>query len=432
MTCEQFVGWRIRETPNEIAAAVRSSWLAATVAFVVAASLRLVPETVLPSLGLGWFGATVGLSPLLRRLAKRPKESLVDVQIDADGIRVGTSLVMARRRMRSGAMHTDMNGRIRVVFHSGGVSAAVGQAPLLTFFATDTADAWAMLAAARIDGEQQIFRATFVRPLAGWQAICAFLIGSGFFACFAMISRALVRFADHPGAVPVPFLLASVVAFGSYAMLARTSVSVGTDGVEICRTLRKRFVPLDEISEVRVLPDAVVLALASGETLPLVHRLPLEPVRFDVSDIGIGRALLGDRIVEAVRVHRARRSQGSRVSVLGHNSLSIDDWLASMSAVGLAAIDYRTVATPVEELQRVVCDATAANDVRIGAALALRVAQATDGRVQICIAAETTASSELRRVLLGIATASDEADVRRHLSAQYALHEPALSTRRSG
>jgi hypothetical protein len=415
--CGQFAGRRIRETPNDVAAAVRSAWLAATIAFVTTVFLGLVPESVVRSWGLGWLGASVGLSPLLRRLAKRSRESPVDVQIDADGIRIGTRLVMARRRMRSGAMHMDVDGRIRVVFQSGGVSAVFGAAPLVAFFATDTADAYAMLAAARIDAERQIFRATFLRPGVWWQAICALIIGSGLFACFTMTSSVWVGFADRPAAVLAPFWLASVVAFGTYVLIARTTVSVGTDGVEVCRALRKRFLPLDQIRDVIVLPNAIELALTSGQTVSLVRGIPMEPVRFDVSDIGIGRALLGDRIVEAVRLHRARRCQGSAVSMLGRNSRSIDEWLASVSAVGLAAIDYRTVAMPVKELQRVVLDGTAASDVRIGAALALRVAPGADGCAQIRIAAETTASTELRRVLLGVATGTDEADVRRHLSS---------------
>jgi hypothetical protein len=354
----------------------------------------------------------------MKRFAKRAKRSSVDVQIDDDGIRVDNKLVARRQQIRSGAMHAVTDSEIRVVFqYRRSLGHSFGKANLIAFIATDAAHARAMLAAAGVDAERRVFSATFLRPQAAWQVVLALFVYAALSACFGTASWRLLGFIDNPAVGVVPVLLAGLISFGVYALIARTTVNVGTDGIEIRRAFRKRFLELDEIREVRVEPKALRIVLASGEIVSLARAAPVEPVgQLAAADIGMERALLGDRIVDAVRAHKARRLDGAGVAALGRDARSADEWLASLRALGMGATDYRTGLLPVEELRRVVGDTTAASDVRVGAAVALRVAEGAIGVERIRVAADTTAAPELRGVLKDIADETDEDNLLRHLS----------------
>jgi hypothetical protein len=82
----------------------------------------------------------------------------------------------------------------------------------------------------------------------------------------------------------------------------------------------------------------------------------------------------------------------------------------------MGTTDHRTGVVPVEELRRVVGDTTAASDVRVGAAVPLRVAEGARGGERIRVAADATAAPELCAVLEAIADEPDEDQLHRHLS----------------
>ena len=114
--------------------------------------------------------------------------------------------------------------------------------------------------------------------------------------------------------------------------------------------------------------------------------------------------------------HQARRLGSAAVTALGRGARSADEWLSSLRGLGKGATDYRTGVLPVEELRRVVGDPAAASDVRVGAAVALRVAEGASGVERIRVAADATAAPELRGVLEDIAAETDEDNLRRHLA----------------
>jgi hypothetical protein len=66
-------------------------------------------------------------------------------------------------------------------------------------------------------------------------------------------------------------------------------------------------------------------------------------------------------------------------------------------------------------VRRVVTDTTAAHDVRVGAAVALRIADRDSAAERIRIAADATAAPELRALLKDIAEADDDDALHRHL-----------------
>jgi hypothetical protein len=197
--------------------------------------------------------------------------------------------------------------------------------------------------------------------------------------------------------------------------MAWTTVTVGTDGIEIRRAARRRFIRLDEIRDIQITPKALRVIMVSGETIALLPGAPIEPVgQFGATDVGLSRGLLGERILEAVRNYRKAHSGTAAVDLCrGHRSAA--EWLASLRAVGLGAGDYRSRVVPVEELQRLLADATAATDVRVGAAVALRIVQGGAGAEGIRIAAESTAAPSLRDALREIADETDEKRLAEHL-----------------
>lgn len=171
-----------------------------------------------------------------------------------------------------------------------------------------------MLAAAGVDGERQVFRTTSLRPQAAWQVVAALVVYCTLAACGATIFSRLIEAADNPALLSAPIVLAGLTAFGVYALMARTTVSVGTDGIEIRRAFRTRFVRLDELRDVNVDAKALRIALANGELISLVHGAPVEPIgHFGRSDVDMDRALIGNRIVDVVRAHKARGVNGAGV-----------------------------------------------------------------------------------------------------------------------
>lgn len=416
---ERFEGRLIGERQNQVTIALSIAWFAITIPITPVFYLQLLSQHVLAGVGVGWFVASFALVALMSRFAKKPRRSTVDVQIDEEGIHVDGKRVVQRRHIRSGAMHTGADGAIRVVFRRS-FAGAFGGVPVLALFATDAAQARAMLAAAGVDAERQVFRASFLRPQGAWQVVLATVLYAALSACFFAISWRIFGFVDNPALAVIPVLIGGLLAYGLYALMVHTTVSVGTDGIEIRRAFRKRFLQLDQIRDVKVEPKALRIVLASGEIISLAGAVPVERGhiggQLGLSAIEMERALLGERIVDAVRTHKLGRPDGAGVVALGRDSRSAGEWLASLRAVGMCATDYRTNAMPLDELRRVVSDATAASDVRVGAAVALRVAEGGVGVERIRIAAETTAAPELRGVLKDIADEADEDNLQRHLS----------------
>jgi len=414
-----FDGRLDRLTRNPISGILLIAWGALSMSLVAVLGLVRFEQMAVPTaLGLGWFALSLALSPLMRHLARKPRRSSVRVQIDRDGIRVDDERVVRRRHIRSGATYTAPDGTIRVVLrHRRTIgSTFFKENPALVFFAADASEANALLAAAGVDADRQVFRTTFLRPHARWQVVVPFLI---YFLLSWSLFESLSRW---PGPFEVPLVvmfpvLPPALAVGLYVLTARLSVTIGTDGVELRRPLRRRFIQLDEIRDVTIGPQALTITLASGEDVSLAHSVPFgEPVgSFDASDVGMERALLGARIADALRNHKRRHPSGNALLALARLSRSPDRWLASLRAIGLGASDYRTSVVGVEELRHLVADSTAATDVRIGAAVALRVAEGEAGVERIRVAAETTAAPELRDVLTDIADEADDTNLRRHL-----------------
>ncbi|HEY8073053.1 MAG TPA: PH domain-containing protein, partial [Labilithrix sp.] len=217
-------------------------------------------------------------------------------------------------------------------------------------------------------------------------------------------------FVDNPVLGTLPVIAAGAFATGLFRIFARTTVSVGTDGIEIRRLLRTRFIPLDDVRDVRADAKALHVSLVNGETLSLAGAAPIEPVgNFGASDIGMERGLLGDRIVEALRAQTARRADAAAaIAVLTRDARTSREWLDGLRALAAGASDYRTNVVRLEDLQRVIADPAADADVRVGAAVALRIVEGSAATERIRVAATATAAPDLRGALEAIADSTDD------------------------
>jgi hypothetical protein len=420
---EAFEGQVVHETPNRIASAIRYAWLGVTTALipVYAFGFQHLPESVLLPISVAWLPLSFVMIPVMRHFAKTPERRSAKVRIDDKGIHIDEKVIVHRRHLRSGATHTATNGDVRVVLrHRHNVASSFGVTPVVVFIADHGVQADAMLAAAGVDLERQAFRATFLRPQAVWQV----LLGVAIYVALSMAAfKVFWRFFSfnfdtfNPILATTPVLVAGAIAFAVYALIARTVVTVGNDGIEVRRMFRKTFVGLDEIREVRAEKKALIITRTTGERISLAHAAPIiEPVgNFGASDIAMERGLLADRIADALRSHKRRSQSGSALVALGRAERSPDEWFASLRAIGAGASDYRTRVIPVEELRRVVTDTTATSDVRVGAAIALRVADQAGAAERIRIAADATAAPDLRTLLKDIADAGDDDQVHRQL-----------------
>jgi hypothetical protein len=418
---EPFEGRLVRETPNRVATAIRSTWLGVTWVLIPVYGLGFghLPLEVLAAIGVGWIPLTVAMIPIMRHFAKKPERRSVNVRIDDDGIHVDDKLLVRRRRIRSGGTYVAKDGGARVVFQPRCTLASffTNPTPPVVFFADHLVQAEHLLAAAGVDIERQVFRATFLRPHAAWPVVMALFVYVGLSDAIFKTCRSLFELGSNPMLAMIPVLIAGAIAFGLYALAARTTVTVGNDGVEVRRALRRRFVRLDEIRHVKAESNVLAITLVTGERLAIAHASPIgEPVgNFGASDIDMERGLLADRIADALRIHKRRMNRHGAVLALGRASRSPGEWWAALQAIGMGASDYRTTDLPVEALHRVVTDTTAPSDVRVGAAIALRVSGRSEGAERIRIAADATAAPELRRLLNDIAEERD-GDLQRHLA----------------
>ncbi len=412
---ERFEGRVVHETPHRIPAAIRNTYVGVGAVLVLLELGGLYLRVVLP-ISVAWLSAWIVIIVLIRRFAKTPKRRSVHLRIDDEDIYADDEVILRRRHLLSGARYVVANGDVRVVFRRRSLVPRLGGESVVVFIADHAVQADAILAAAGADVERQAFRAAFLRPHALWQAVLGLAIYVGLRVASEVLWR-IVDFPWNPVLAATPVLVAGAVAFGVYALVARIVITVGNDGIEIRRNLRKTFVRMDEIRDVKAEKNVLIITRTNGERISLARGAPIvEPIGdFGTADIAMERGLLADRIADAMRLHRRRSQGGGALVALGRAGRSRDEWFASLRAIGAGAIDYRTNVVPVEELRRVVTDTAAASDVRIGAAVALRVGDAAGAAERIRVASDATAAPELRMLLKDIADADDDEQIQRHL-----------------
>ena len=200
----------------------------------------------------------------------------------------------------------------------------------------------------------------------------------------------------------VPLALVAACAGTLGVWLGRPSVTIGVDGIRIKGALGARFVPFCEVESVgwSVPPGqgrggGVIRVVARNRTIELpLYGAPHARVQS-----------LRHRIEQAAERHAGGRAR--KVLSLGRAGRTVEAWRTEVKRVASADAGFRDAALGPADFERILADASAPADERIGAALALRVAAPEAAPSAIRVAMQTSADEALRG---GLAATLDDDD----------------------
>lgn len=180
-------------------------------------------------------------------------------------------------------------------------------------------------------------------------------------------------------------------------------ITVGLDGIVVAWPLlrRRRFVPYARIRDVRSSEEAVVFELVDGKSYEVATSTAKGGVASDEH-----RALL-ERIADAREAY-AKAERAESLGLLARAGRPTSAWVRELKALSEASgAQYRSASLPTETLVRIAIDPKETEEMRMGAALALRGAPDAEARAQLREAALASASP---RVRVALSVASEELD----------------------
>jgi hypothetical protein len=246
------------------------------------------------------------------------------------------------------------------------------------------------------------------------------LVGSGVGLWFA-VAAILRRGAPDSGlwVFAAIFAASLLAAFKVLQAMVPPLATVGVDGIEVRGFGSRRFIPLDDVSRVDSSDRGVTLRLRSGPDLTLTTFR-------NTSDGRQGhpatRAALLRRIEQALAARRASQSQVARAAALERHGKSFARWRVELASLTKQDADYRRSAGLArDDLERILEDASAPVEHRVGAAVALTAAGDGDVRRRVRIAAAACADQSLRAALE--AAAEQELDEDKLERALRRVHE---------
>jgi hypothetical protein len=177
-----------------------------------------------------------------------------------------------------------------------------------------------------------------------------------------------------------------------------TRVAVGSDGVLVSWFWRRRFLRYAEVRAVRPYgsgsEQGVGIWSGNGEVVKLPIKAQLTQELNDQQT-----ELVTQRIQQAISGHAQRRS-GALPRLPEPGDRPAVEWIRALRAAGSGAnADHRTAPLAPEELFRVVEDPGAEPLARASAAVAVGGGLGAEGRSRLRVAAQATASPEVRRLL---------------------------------
>lgn len=219
-----------------------------------------------------------------------------------------------------------------------------------------------------------------------------------------------------------PWLACMVGTFLLWQRLARPpSIEVGSDGVTLARALGERFIAYANISDVWAHGKQVFLRDHSGKVTGASGGLAAKGREH-------GSHASPTALAAVHRIEHARRaSEGASVvaqlaSKLDRAGRPVDIWRKEIANVLGSSAAYRSASLGSEDVEKILADAAAPPDRRIGAAFALKDAGVPGAPERIRIAAALTANEELRTALERVA----EHDAEREAEAE-AITEAVLA-----
>jgi hypothetical protein len=199
----------------------------------------------------------------------------------------------------------------------------------------------------------------------------------------------------------VPALSVLFVAAGALAIRATrpADVVVGADGVTLRRALRKpRFIHFQDIAGVSTpSPMALRIELTNGRT-ELIGSDALAPENL---------AALALRLREALASRAKGAMAAPKLELLARGGRDVARWIRDLKRASTTT-DYRSVPLSSDDLAHVLESPDAEPEQRIGAAVALRVADGDSAPQRIRVAAELCANDEVRGALEALAEGEAE------------------------
>lgn len=310
---------------------------------------------------IGAFGAVLGVATRLS--VHRAFVEGATLLVDGEGVR--------RRRWRN-LRHRSRATRGIIVVDASDAELSLDVAP---------ADAAALLAALGPTSPLRRFR--WYGSPSRWLLFVAGLIGFGTFL-FTAASR-VASVAEVPTASTLTFLAAtSILAellsrIGSFRV-----VTIGPDAVEVRQIGGSALVRVHEVVDVARRGALLEIRTRDGR---------LHPIPVDGDDDLC--AAIERHLRQATEAPSARAD--SSLAMLLRGERSVSDWRAELVRFGRAAIGFRDGAPGTDVLCEVLCDASAAPEQRLAAAIALGASPTHRPRIRV--AAETCARPQLRVAL---------------------------------
>jgi hypothetical protein len=227
-------------------------------------------------------------------------------------------------------------------------------------------------------------RATTVRAL-----------GAAFFTMFAsslVLGLAVGGGAKPPGwSVPVWLFTSVAAAIGAVAATRPATVEVGLDGVAIRRRGRTRFTAYADVKAVE-LQGPVVRVVRTDGTAEVV---------------GTQSEDRASAIVRRIEQARSGERAPAPTDVLARAGRTVSAWRDELRRWAAGATSFRSATLDDSDLAHVLEDPGATDELRLGAALALRE-RGPEARARVRVAAEATVSPRMRVALDKL---GDEADL---------------------
>lgn len=304
----------------------------------------------------------------------------------------GKVVRLALSRVNGGWTEGTAMGRAAVISFSDGNVVAVEQ--------ESEEEALEVLAAAGASAAGRAVRMRGYREGAEGRKIAGFLLGvvalpflgSGLLFALMAITRwdrdflfAMLLVAG----VSTPFGLLGAWLWGK---IAPRWMEIGTDGVLVQGAFRKRFIPHREIAGVEHVRGGF------GQAFHLV-RITLRDggtVTFPAGNHEEVATVIGR--LEAAQQAAAAQERGRLLESIARDGRPVAEWREALGAL-VSRAGYRTAAHDLEAVMRIVEDATAPVEQRVGAALAARPHGGEAAQRRIRVAAEAVVEPKLRVAL---------------------------------
>ncbi len=191
------------------------------------------------------------------------------------------------------------------------------------------------------------------------------------------------------------WLVYAIVALATFIVGRATrtiDLTVGADGIVLRGPWRRRYIPYAGITNVTW----------EGEGILEIHDADHRAQRVSGTSL-IDDADAAQAFMAAVRLGKERHDQRRRETELGHllsrGERTLTQWRASLQQMVKGGSSYRAQALPADEVARLLDDASADAELRVGAALALREMRPSEELTHIRVVAGSCADPAAREAL---------------------------------